>query len=184
MLKELMVWWRIKMHGIIFGYFCPMYKGHWKLIEKARQECDGVSVVVCGYDGDDKYTHLPVEYRARLVAQELQHRYRLEHDIPETLCFNLTKQNIPDSRTLNNWRKFTDAIVNSIYCVSTPFKWYVDEPYYVKPLLSLGYDVDETVLDKSKYPVQLNELMDNPARYIDLITESFVSYWYRKYHHE
>ena len=41
-----------------------------------------------------------------------------------------------------------------------------------------------SVLDKSKYPVQLNELMDNPARYIDLITESFVSYWYRKYHHE
>ena len=54
----------------------------------------------------------------------------------------------------------------------------------MKPLLSLGYDVDETVWDKSKYPVQLNELMDNPARYIDLITESFVSCWNRKYHHE
>ena len=138
MLKELLVRWRIKMHGIVFGYFCPMYKGHWKLIEKARRECEAVSVVVCGYEGDDKYTHLPVEYRARLVAQELQHRYRLEENVPETLCFNLTKQNIQDSRTLNNWRKFTDAIINSIYCVSDPFKWYVDEPYYVKPLLSLG----------------------------------------------
>ena len=163
------------MHGIIFGHFCPMYLGHRKIIDIARRDCDNVSVVVCGYPGDNPIPGLDVVTRAHLVAQEMQTVYNLFGKIPETLSFDLVEQGIEDNRTYNNWCKFADAIVNSCHIFSQPVVFYVDQPEYVKPLLSIRYQAKDMSRHVPKVEARL--LRDNPTGYFDLLVPTFAEYY-------
>lgn len=167
------------MHGIVIGYFCPMHYKHMEVIEKANKECTNVSVVVCGYPGDDPVLHLPLELRASLVAQELQHQYKLYHKVPETLSFDLVEQGIKDDRSYDNWKRFATAIIESVHNTDLTFKWYVEDPVYVRPLMALGYEVKD--VSGNTRSVQSKMLSDNAVQYIDLVTKFFRKYCYPKY---
>jgi len=164
------------MHGVVLSNFCPCSLQQFKMIETAIHDCVDVSVIVCGWRSDPVEKCWPMEVRAQLLAQELQSSCQIYKSIPETLTYDLQAEGILESRERKNWRRFTDGIEHSISMTSTPLMFYTDEPRFVKPLMSLNFQVKYVNCNDPRTAWDVLQNADYRDGW-DLITKTFYVYY-------
>lgn len=156
--------------GVVFGTFAPMHQGHLEVIFRAKKECDGVIVVCCGNNTNDKGSviNLPLTKRYQYAREFFK-----DDDLVAVYAVHDPGENV---YSLENWGPWMRAFKNDVWSVAVKEQfatavWYVGEPVYAKDLESLGHEV--VLLDRSKNPISATKIRQKPLTYWDKIVPTF-----------
>lgn len=156
--------------GIVFGTFAPMHQGHLKAILQAKKECDGVLVVCCGNNTDDK---------GSAIGLTLQKRYQYAREFfkdDDMVAVYAVHDPGESVYSFEGWGPWMDAFKSDVWSVAVenPLAhrvWYVGEPIYDHDLGLLGHDV--VLLDRTENPISATAIRKQPLKYWDYIVPTF-----------
>lgn len=156
--------------GIVFGTFAPMHQGHLKAILQAKKECDGVLVVCCGNNTDDK---------GSAIGLTLQKRYQYAREFfkdDDMVAVYAVHDPGESVYSFEGWGPWMDAFKSDVWSVAVenPLAhrvWYVGEPIYDHDLGLLGHDV--VLLDRTENPISATAIRKQPLKHWDCIVPTF-----------
>lgn len=159
--------WRI---GIVFGTFAPMHQGHLEAILRAKKECDGVIVVCCGNNTDDK---------GSAIGLTLTKRYQYAREFfkdDDMIAVYAVPDPADNVYSFENWWPWMDAFNTDVWSVAVEDVdatkvWYVGEPIYAEDLRKLGQCA--ILLDRKENPISATMIREKPLKFWDKIVPTF-----------
>lgn len=156
--------------GIVFGTFAPMHQGHLEAILRAKKECDGVIVVCCGNNTDDKGCAVGLNLTKRY---QYAREFFKNDDMIAVYAVHDPGENV---YSLEGWGPWMKAFNTDVWSVAVENKdaekiWYVGEPMYSSDLKSLGYKT--VLLHRAENPISATMIRDKPLKYWDKIVPTF-----------
>lgn len=151
--------------AIVFGGYCPLHRGHLDVILRAKKECDHVTLIVCGYDGEPRGLEIgcPLEMRTTLISEY----FRDDEQITVT-SINDTLLGLDESMSPENWKVWTEEAER--LAGTNEVVYYVAEPFYRSRLALIKKDV---VLMHRDLEISGTEIREHPVKYWDYITPPF-----------
>lgn len=156
--------------GIVFGTFAPMHQGHLEAILRAKKECDGVIVVCCGNNTDDKGCAVGLNLTKRY---QYAREFFKDDDMIAVYAVHDPGENV---YSLEGWAPWMAAFNTDVWSVAVENKdaekiWYVGEPIYSQDLESLGYKT--VLLHRADNPISATMIREKPLKYWDKIVPTF-----------
>lgn len=167
-----------KSIGISFGGYVPLHDGHLDQIAQARQDNDGVIVIVGGADTPDErgaLVGLPVHTRYELIKEFFAH----DSDVFVLEC-NETKLGIPTYPDgWDAWMIWAQKEVRGIAPDAVVFRWYFGEPRHAE---NLEKRFDHSIQNKAVYvprvnPISGTKIRHDSSKYIEQIAAQFRRYF-------
>lgn len=156
--------------GIVFGTFAPMHQGHLSAILRAKKECDGVIVVCCGNNTDDKGSAIGLTLTKRY---QYAREFFKDDDLIAVYAVHDPGESVYSFEGWGPWMESFKTDVWSV-AVENPLAhkvWYVGEPLYFQDLKSLCHDV--VLLDRAENPISATMIRKQPLKFWDKIVPTF-----------
>lgn len=156
--------------GVVFGTFAPMHHGHLSAILRAKKECDGVIVVCCGNNTDDKGCAVGLNLTKRY---QYAREYFADDDLVAVYAVHDPGENV---YSFAAWYPWMDAFKTDIWSVAVENKaahtvWYVGEPVYAQDLAKLGFET--VLLDRTDIPISATMIRERPFLNWESIVPTF-----------
>ena len=156
--------------GVVFGTFAPMHQGHLEVILRAKKECDGVIVVCCGNNTDDKGCAVGLNLTKRY---QYAREFFKDDDLVAVYAVHDPGENV---YSLENWSPWMKTFETDVWSVAVKNKdahtvWYVGEPIYAADLISLGYET--VLLNRKLNPISATQIRQKPLKHWDKIVPTF-----------
>ena len=156
--------------GIVFGTFAPMHQGHLEAILRAKKECDGVIVVCCGNNTDDKGSVIGLTLTKRY---QYAREFFKDDDLVAAYAVHDPGESV---YSFEGWRPWMESFETDVWSVAVENKdaekvWYVGEPIYSQDLKTLGRKT--VLLDRAENPISATMIRKQPLRFWDKIVPTF-----------
>lgn len=156
--------------GVVFGTFAPMHQGHLSAILRAKKECDGVIVVCCGNNTDDKGCAVGLNLTKRY---QYAREYFKDDDLIAVYAVHNPGKN---EYSFAGWGPWMDVFKTDVWSVAVEDKnatavWYVGEKVYADDLSILGHET--VLLDRAENPISATMIRKQPLKFWDKIVPTF-----------
>lgn len=156
--------------GIVFGTFAPMHQGHLSAILRAKKECDGVIVVCCGNNTDDKGCAVGLNLTKRY---QYAREYFKDDDLVAVYAVHDPGKN---EYSFAGWGPWMEAFKTDVWSVAVKNKnahpvWYVGEKIYADDLKKLGGEA--VLLDRRDIGISATMIRQSPYLHWDYIVPTF-----------
>ena len=156
--------------GIVFGTFAPMHQGHLEAILRAKKECDGVIVVCCGNNTDDKGSVIGLTLTKRY---QYAREFFKDDDLVAVYAVHDPGESV---YSFEGWHPWMESFETDVWSVAVENKeankvWYVGEPIYSQDLETLGHKT--VLLERTENPISATMIRKTPLKYWDKIVPTF-----------
>jgi HTH-type transcriptional repressor of NAD biosynthesis genes len=155
--------------GVFFGTWAPMHIGHIAAVHQAKRQCDGVLLVVSGYDGD----------RGDQIGLNLEKRFRYTRetfrDDALVAVGKINETMIP--RYPKGWGQWLGLLEQLIEekceALAPDLTIYVGEQEYQKQLNMLRPAWKVKLIDRQLLPLSASMIREKPLKYWQKIARPF-----------
>lgn len=156
--------------GIVFGTFAPMHQGHLKAILRAKKECDGVIVVCCGNNTDDKGSVIGLTLTKRY---QYAREFFKDDDLVAVYAVHDPGESV---YSFEGWGPWMEAFETDVWSVAVENReatkvWYVGEPMYASDLNKLGHYT--VLLNRAENPISATKIRKKPLTYWNQIVPTY-----------
>jgi HTH-type transcriptional regulator, transcriptional repressor of NAD biosynthesis genes len=155
----------MSLNGLIIGKFYPFHKGHEYLIQKASENCDHLTVLVCSLQ------------REKIDGQL---RYQWVKDcFPDVTVIHVTDENPQEpSEHPNFWNIWIDSILR---VVSYPIHFVFSSENYGYELARRLHAIHKPIdIDRNIFPISGTMIRSNPYRYRNYLPSSVQKFFTKK----
>lgn len=153
--------------GLVIGKFMPLHKGHMKLIDYALNNCDTLTILVCGNKNDSIDSQLRFKWVCDIYEKNKNVRVEyMENNLPCDKKF--TDEDILE------WCKYIKSRFPNINMFFSSEK-YGD---YLAKFMSIEHIIYD--MNRDEIPISGTMIRNNPIKYLDYLPDVVKSYFKKK----